>query len=175
MLPKHELFCYKYIQNGRNATKAYLASGYKCSANAAKANAARLLKRSEIQKQIQGMSQQVIKNEQIQISDIVRELCYIAFSSLHSCINENGGWKQFHELTPECIAALDKYELRKHKNGSFTLNIKFKDKLKALDILAKHLGMFDKKRNQTDNEWKITINKTYDPNEFNKGYNKITE
>lgn len=171
MIPKHEAFCIKYIQNSGNATDAYIAAGYKCSANTAKANAARLLKRPEIQTNIQLLTEEALKKEEITIKDIVNELKKIAFCDHQLLFNEKGEPKSYNELPPDCIAAMDMFDLKRSVDGSYNLKVKFQDKIKALELLARYIGMFDKNKNDTnDNKWEITINKTYDPNEFNKSY-----
>lgn len=175
MIPKHELFYFKYIQTGRNATREYIAAGYKCSANTAKANAARLLKRLDIQKFIEEISIDKLKNEQINAKAILNELGKIAFNSTHSFVNDDGTLKQFHDLSPDSIAALDTYDLKYLDDGSYKFSINFKDKLKALYLLARYFGLFDRNRAKLENNFTVTIQKLYEPNECNKNYYENTE
>lgn len=72
---------------------------------------------------------------------VIEELAAIGFARATDCLYVEGNTlmiKSAQELTPEAGAAIASIE----RNAS-GLKVKFYDKLKALELLGKHIGMFD--------------------------------
>lgn len=79
---------------------------------------------------------------------VVRELASIAFFDIRKIFNGDGSLKRVQELdgaTAAAIASIEVVEIG--PGGQLELAKKFKspEKLKALDLLGTHLGMFAKK------------------------------
>lgn len=79
---------------------------------------------------------------------VVRELASIAFFDIRRIFNGDGSLKRVQELdcaTAAAIASIEVVEIG--PGGQLELAKKFKspEKLKALDLLGTHLGMFAKK------------------------------
>ncbi|MGV3682670.1 MAG: terminase small subunit [Acidovorax sp.] len=79
---------------------------------------------------------------------VVRELASIAFFDIRRIFNDDGSLKRVQELdcaTAAAIASIEVVEIG--PGGQLELGKKFKspEKLKALDLLGTHLGMFAKK------------------------------
>ena len=78
----------------------------------------------------------------------MRELAGIAFFDIRKLFNDDGSLKRVQELdcaTAAAIASIEVVEIG--PGGQLELGKKFKspEKLKALDLLGTHLGMFAKK------------------------------
>ncbi len=79
---------------------------------------------------------------------VVRELASIAFFDVRKLFNGDGSLKRVQELDDATAAALASIEVVDiGPGGQMELSKKFKspEKLKALDLLGTHLGMFAKK------------------------------
>ncbi len=79
---------------------------------------------------------------------VVRELAGIAFFDIRKLFNDDGSLKRVQDLdgaTAAAIASIEVVEIG--PGGQLELGKKFKspEKLKALDLLGTHLGMFAKK------------------------------
>jgi hypothetical protein len=82
---------------------------------------------------------------------VLRELAGIAFFDIRKLFNEDGSLKRVQDLdgaTAAAIASIEVVEIG--PGGQLELGKKFKspEKLKALDLLGTHLGMFAKKADE---------------------------
>ena len=72
---------------------------------------------------------------------VAEELAAIGFARATDCLSVEGNelvLKSSKELTPEVGAAIASIE-----RSSSGIKVKFYDKLKALELLGRHIGMFD--------------------------------
>jgi len=137
---RHERFCQEYLVD-LNATQAYIRAGY--SPKAVSQCASMLLAKPGVRKRVDELLAIRSARTGINQDRVVRELARIAF------------------LDPTALADLDEVKILENaaaddraaiasvkvKSGSdFTeREIKFADKLKALELLGKHLGMYTDK------------------------------
>lgn len=134
---KHEVFCQEYLID-LNATQAYIRAGY--SARSAKTLGPQLLGNLGVRARMDELLAIRSARTGVTADRVVRELARIAFLDPTRLANMNDA--SLDEYASEddraCIASV------KVKSGdSFTeREIKFADKLKALEQLGKHLGMF---------------------------------
>jgi len=148
---KQEIFVYEYLTNGFNATQAYLKAGYKAkNENTAATSAYKLLRNPKIKKKIQEELSKRREKYKATVKNVIEELSYIAFSDLFNLI----------EISSEgyiTLKNIDKLPLEDRKSihsltydpKTGSIKIKMHDKLKALELLGKHLGMFEGEKPDT--------------------------
>lgn len=124
--PKRQLFLQEYLVD-LNATQAYIRAGY--SPNGAGQSAERLLKHADIQRHINQMREEKIARCEVSAANVVAAIARIGLAELSQLINPDGSKKPFSELTEEQRS---------------WIGIRQSDRLKALDLLSRHLGLFEK-------------------------------
>ena len=91
---------------------------------------------------------------------VLNEYRKIAFSDIRNILTVDGGLKAINELdddTAGAIAGIESFDENDNQTGEklgTNRKIKMHDKMKALDSLSKHLGLFEK-----DNSQKIETKK----------------
>ena len=155
MNEKQKLFVREYLKDF-NGTRAY-KEVYKCDDNTAKVNASRLLTNANIQKEIQEQANKRLEKVDISIENVLNELKAIAFTdrtkisaNVRNTImlqEENGTKKEYFEnnVIFRETSELDE-ETRKviagYKKTQSGFVVETYDKMKALELLGKYLGMF---------------------------------
>lgn len=145
---KQELFSYEYIVDF-NATKAAIRAGY--SKKTAASQGERLLRNVEIQSRIREHIEERQKTTGITADKVVNELARIAFFDVGVLYNEDGTLKEIAQLDSEVTRAIHSTKQRIEKQGqdkedwAEIKEIRTHDKLKALELLGKHLAMFTDK------------------------------
>lgn len=144
-----------------NATQAAIRAGYSPK-NAGKIGHELLEKtRNEIDRAIAERSRRTGINQ----DRVLRELAKIAFVNPGDVINLNQATVK-SDAKEEDLAAIASVKIKNipTEDGEITeREIKLCDKLKALDLLGKHLGIYDKK-DAEDKNLTITINKASEKN-----------
>jgi phage terminase small subunit len=147
LTPKQEQFCYEYLANGFNATKAAIKAGY--AKKTAYAIGAENLKKPQIKARIQEMKDNLAETAGITALMIAKEHQKIAFSS-HAKLRD--GWmklKDFEELDEDikdCIQEVTTKRVKKHvqkgqpPEEETYVRVKTYDKQKSLEALATMLG-----------------------------------
>ena len=139
--PKQQRFVDEYLVD-LNATQAAIRAGY--SQKTAASQGERLLKKAEVQ---QALSRRMKAREQrteVTQDRVVKELAKIAFGDPRNVMSWGPGGvtlKASAELTDDEAALVSEVsETTTERGGS--LKLKTNDKLKALELLGRHLGMF---------------------------------
>ena len=149
LTPKEERFCYEYLANGFNASKAALLAGY--SQKNARIIGFQNLTRLYIQIRIQAMKDNLAETAGISALMIAQEHSKIAFSDVASLHNTWIERKELDELTPEqkaCIQEVSTKVTKVNTGGRDEpvwadveyVKIKTYDKQKSLDALSNLLG-----------------------------------
>jgi len=150
---RHEEFCQQFIID-MNATRAAKDSGF--SEKTAYSQGQRLLKNVEIQKRIAELQQERAEKTEVTQNMVIKELAIIAFSDLKDYIEviEDTGAiraKSFEEMPEGKSRALQSIKedrvIKESADGKQVtvydkINFRLHDKIKALELLGKHLGMF---------------------------------
>ncbi len=129
-----------------NATQAALRAGY--SPKTAYAQGARLLKHPEVAEAIDAAIQERSERLGLQADDVVLELTRIAFSDIIDYAEWDSGNVRVREscdIPAEARRAIA--AVTRTANGS--VGVRLHGKVRALDMLAKHLGMYDIRREPT--------------------------
>ena len=137
-----------------NGTKAAERSGY--SADSAQEIASQLLARPDIRELVAEGQKEIMERTQTFQDDAVDELKVVGFSNLADFLTVKDGGiveqKPFNELTKEqtkCIKKIKQTVRSSHSadgtilHQTAVIEIELHDKLKALELLGRHLGMFN--------------------------------
>ena len=141
---KQERFCLEYLTD-LNATQAAIRAGY--SENTANEQGSRMLAKVNVQKRIAELQAERAERLQIQQDDILRELASIAFASpahYMDVVQVDGTSRILVKPTAEWTEQ-QKAAVTSIKNTPNGVEIRLSDKVKALELLGKHLGMFNRK------------------------------
>lgn len=139
LTPKQERFCEEYLID-LNATQAAIRAGY--SEKTAYSAGQRLLRNVEIQNRIAELKAERSKRTEITQDRVVKELAAMAFAKAtdYAQITSNGvALTPTAHLTPVQQAAIT--GIKETQSG---IEVKL-DKTKALELLGRHLGMFNDK------------------------------
>lgn len=139
LTPKQERFCEEYLID-LNATQAAIRAGY--SANTANRIASELLSKLDIQNRIAELKAERSKRTEITQDRVVKELAAMAFAKAtdYACVEDGIVIiKPTSMLTP-----LQQVAIVGIKQTRAGIEIKL-DKSRALEMLGRHLGMFNDK------------------------------
>lgn len=142
-----------------NATQAAIRAGYK-KTEYTDTNANKLLENTRIREAIDKAMAERSKRTGINQDRVIQELARIAFVNPQNVINaEDGSVKE--DATEDdlaCIQAVKVKTMSGDKGYSEEREVRLNDKMKALELLGKHLGMFtDKVELDADLELNINI------------------
>ena len=140
---KQQRFVEEYLID-LNATQAAIRSGY--SAKTADVQGSRMLANVKVQQAISEIMANRSKRTGVNQDRVVQELARIAFVKMTDVVNADG------EIRPDasdddlaCIESV-KYKRSDTDTGSSEeREVKIASKLKALELLGKHLGMWNDK------------------------------
>ena len=143
MTEKQKIFADEYLID-LNATRAYRKAYPNCKKDSsADAAARKLLGNTRIQKYISARMEERQKRTEVTQDRVLQELAYIAFARVTNYAtvrNDVVKIKNTDELTEEQIRAISGI-----KEGKFGIELKLNDKEKALELLGRHLGMWNDK------------------------------
>lgn len=141
---KQKRFVEEYLID-LNATQAAIRAGY--SSKTAQEQSSRLLSNVMVQETIAKAMAERSKRTGINQDRVIQELARIAFVNPQNVIQtSNASVRQdISEDDAACIQAV-KVKMSESENGSSCeREVRLNDKLKALELLGKHLGMFKDK------------------------------
>ena len=143
LTPKQAAFVKEYLID-KNATQAAIRAGY--SAKTADRIGPELLGKTCVEAAV---NRNLIKQQErteVTADRVLRELANIAFADTRRLYREDGSFKSPGELddrTASALAGIDTEE-RDGEDGyrAYTRKVKQWDKVKALELLGKHLGLY---------------------------------
>ena len=161
---KQKRFCDEYLID-LNATQAAIRAGY--SPKTAEQTASRLLRNVKVQEYIAKRQKELSRSTEITQERVIKELALIAFSNnadyahvvekkmqveaggtLVDVLDKDGKPVMYRTVEPvltEELTEEQKRALAVIKKGRDGLEVKSCDKVKALELLGKHLGIFTDK------------------------------
>lgn len=146
LTPKQERFVAEYLVD-LNATQAAIRAGY--SAKTANRIASHLLSKVDIAAAVAERREHQLQSADLTAVRVLQEISRISFSDIRRVFDEVGNLKPLHELTDDEAAAVASVEVviknaKAGDNQTDTVHkIKHWDKLKALEMAGKHLGVFN--------------------------------
>jgi len=147
LTPKQMIFCKEYLID-MNATRAIIEAGY--SKKSADTQGSRMLRNVKVKTYIDEMMKKRAERLDITADNVLKEISHTAFFDIRK-IFDNNVIKETDQLDDNTAKALGSIKVRREKqgNGNYdeVIEVKSNDKLKALDMLARHLGLY-----ATDNE-----------------------
>ena len=143
MTDKQKKFIDEYLID-LNATQAAIRAGY--SPKTARSIANELLTKPDIQTCIDKKQAVIARRTGISQDRVVRELAKIAFVNINDICTSNGRIRQ--DATDDdlsCIESIKVKQTETDTGSSEEREVKLCSKLKALELLGKHLGMWNDK------------------------------
>ena len=142
---KQQRFVDEYLID-LNATQAAIRAGY--SAKTADQQGSRMLTNVKVQQEISKEMAERSKRTGVNQDRVVLELARIAFVKMTDVVNDEGEIRP--DATDDDLACIEsvKYKRSDSDTGSSEeREVKIASKLKALELLGKHLGMWNDKLN----------------------------
>lgn len=137
MTDKQARFCEEYMVD-LNATQAAIRAGY--SPASAKTVGPRLLENVGVQKLIAQLQAEQSRRTGVSTDRVVRELAKIAFVNAADLIDPKTASLK-SDASHDDLAAVQSVKVKMFGDG-LEQEVKLADKLRALDLLGKHLGMY---------------------------------
>ena len=146
LTPRQARFVKEYLVD-LNATQAAIRAGY--SRKTAKSIGQENLTKPDIAAAIKDAQQQRFDRTDVTADAVVRELAYIAFGDISGLFDEQGRLREAHNLTPGVGARIASIEVSRERTRAVgdatveesTVKVRVWDKVRALELLAKHLGL----------------------------------
>lgn len=154
MTPKQERFVQEYLID-LNATQAAIRAGY--SVKTAKSIGQENLTKPYMQAAIGAAQQKRANRTEVTQDRVLQELARIAFFDLRTLYREDGSLKAMHELDADAAAVLAGVDVVETKGNAevdgdgmrhvpeFVKKVKIPDKVAALGLAMRHLGMLKDK------------------------------
>ncbi|HIR97853.1 MAG TPA: terminase small subunit [Candidatus Merdisoma faecalis] len=138
MTKKQKRFIEEYLID-LNATQAAIRAGY--SPDTAKSIGSENLTKPDIKAQIARAMAERSRRTGVNADRVIMELAKIAFVNANDVIDPKTATIKKGAL-PEDTAAIQSVKVKTFGEDGLEREIKMADKLKALELLGKHLGMF---------------------------------
>ena len=128
-----------------NATQSAIKAGY--SKRSAMELGYQLLQKPSVVEAIQDAMQERSRRTQVTQDRVLEELAAIAFANIYDALNTGSGqptYKDMDELPADLQKAIVEIACTPSEDGSTRITrLKLACKMKALTLIAQHLGMFD--------------------------------
>ena len=144
---KQQRFVDEYLID-LNATQAAIRAGY--SVRTANEQGTQNLAKLSIQDAISKKMAERSKRTGVNQDRVVLELAKVAFAKMTDIVDSKGRIKE--DASPDDLACIESIKYKESDNeygGSVEREVKIASKLKALELLGKHLGMWSDKFNVT--------------------------
>ena len=155
---KQQRFVEEYLID-LNATQAAIRAGYK-KTEYTDTNANKLLENTRIREAIDKAMAERSKRTGINQNRVIQELARIAFVNPQNVINAEDGSIRTDATEDDlaCVQSVKVKTMDGEKGSSVEREVRLNDKMRALELLGKHLGMFkDKVELDADMDLNITI------------------
>lgn len=138
MTDKQERFCEEYMVD-LNATQAAIRAGY--SPKTAQQMGSENLLKPVIQNRLAQLQAEQSRRTGVSADRVVRELAKIAFVNAGDLIDSETASVKL-DASRDDLAAVQSIKVKTFGEDGLEHEVKLADKLKALELLGKHLGVF---------------------------------
>ena len=142
LTPKQQRFVEEYLID-LNATQAAIRAGY--SERTARWIGSENLSKPVLSEAINAALRHRTRRTEVTADQVLQELATIAFGDPRALFDANGHLRNIHELSDEAAAAIAAIEVVTRNIGDgeveYVHKVKSWDKVRALELLGKHLGM----------------------------------
>ena len=151
LTPRQQRFVDEYLID-LNATQAAIRAGY--SPKGAEVSASKLLRVAKVSAEIAKAQAKRAERTHITQDRVLQELARIAFFDIRRLYHDDGTLKRPHELDDEAAAVLSAVEVTETMGGEesaplTTKRAKVFDKVQAMTLAMRHLGMLNDKISHT--------------------------
>lgn len=145
---KQRLFCEEYIKD-KNAVQAAIRAGY--SERSIAVQSVNLMRNELIKERISELQDRVSVRNDVTVDKIIRELSRLAFTDISQLFDDEGKLKDIKNLPDDLKRAISSIEVIENKQNKdiYVKKIRLWDKVKAIEMLAKHLDIFRDKEQST--------------------------
>jgi phage terminase small subunit len=154
--PQQELFCQKFILMNFNGTRAARAAGYGKTDASSASSSSTLLNIPKVKDRIDELIAQQEENTSKLRNKLIKELTRLAFSDQRELAEWSGQRLRLinsKKISDDAAAAVS--EVSQSING---VSIKVHSKERALDLLGRHLGLWDKMGEQGGGNVQMVVN-----------------
>lgn len=153
MTNAQKIFCDEYLID-LNATRAYKVAYPKTKKEETINSASsRMLRNVKVQEYITNKMKEREQRTEITQDMVIKELAKIAFLDIRKLYTKNGQLKNIADIDSETAGAISSLETLEEYDGygedrekiGDTQKVKLLDKTKALELLGRHLGIFNDK------------------------------
>jgi phage terminase small subunit len=138
---KQERFCHEYLID-LNATQAAIRAGY--SKKTAQEIGAQNLSKLIIADYISELQAERAGRTLVTADMVIAELAKIGFHNVQDFVNGGNNVLELKHIESHKTAAVSSVKTKLKEDGSVETEIRFHDKVAALEKLGRHLGIFDK-------------------------------
>jgi phage terminase small subunit len=144
---KRRRFVAKYLVD-LNATQAAIRAGY--SQKTANRIASELLSKPDIREAVAAGADRKLRKAEIKADQVLAQIRDIAFGDIRTLFGEDGTLIPLQNLSDEAAALIASFEVE----GMSTKRVRIMDRLRALELLAKNLGLL---KDQVDHHHQGTV------------------
>jgi phage terminase small subunit len=121
------------------ATRAAKRAGY--SAKTSRQIGSRLLQHVDIQRVIKRLYDRRRDAVGLTAQEVVEQVAKLAFADVRELVGDDGELRPLHELSDDAAASIASFELSTVDGERRLSKVKTTDKIRSLELLAKHLGI----------------------------------
>lgn len=136
---RQKLFVREYLADS-NGSRAAIAAGY--SPNSARDIASELLRKPHVAEAIAKEQARLVTAADIRAEDVILGLKRIAFADIGDLVDKHGDPLPLNKLPPDLAKTIASFEVESLGGNRITQKVKLPDRLKALELLGKRLGLF---------------------------------
>ena len=138
----------RMVASGKSQSEAYRQAypgSQKWLAKSVHERASALANRAKVAARIAGLREKASRAADLSAEKILREIARVAFVDPRRLVNEDGSVKGLHELDEDLAAAVSSIEVDEYGKVKYKLWVKNQ----ALDMLMKHMGLYEKDNSQS--------------------------